>query len=202
MSAKQANKKLPITLAVISIMLVGVIALNINTFGGSTLGRKSTRGYRVQAHPPVPSDMGQRVFFAVDLKGGQNGKKTGTVITTKGRDPFFPSKAQPVPVVRPSSRKGKSKRSKVVAKPLECTAIMLGGKRPMAIINGEGRYPGDTIHGLVMVSLDADGVTFRKSDGSLKRIKVGVQESANEDYRVVTRVRETDHQGRTSLVDQ
>ncbi len=203
MSAKQANKKLSITLAVLGVMLVGVVALNISTFGGVGRAGGSARGYRLQAHPPVPSDMGRMIKYAVDSQEPERSLRTGPMITTLDRDPFFPGKDQPKPVLNTGSgfRKGATKPSAGI-RPLECTAIMLGGNRPMAIINGEGRYPGDKIRGMILKEVDADGVTFTKSDDSIIRLPVGVAEVENQNYRVVTRTRELDDQGCTSLVNQ
>ncbi len=203
MSAKQANRKMALTIALVSLMLVGVVALNINTFGGMSRGSDSARGYRLQAHPPVPSDMGQMMKHAIEIRPAENSLEAGPVATSLKRDPFFPTKAQHKPVMKNSTHRRKTTtKPKARVNPLECSAIMLGGKLPMAIINGEGRHPGDSIQGMVLVGIDADGVTFRKSDGSITHLSVGVPESENQNYRVITRTRELDDQGRTSLVNQ
>jgi len=203
MSAKQANRKIALTITVVSLMLVGVVVLNVSTFGGVGQSRDSARGYRLQAHPPVPSDMGQMMKHAIEIRPSGNSLGTGHVTTSLKRDPFFPTKAQPKPVMKNSTRRRKTTtKPKARVKPLECSAIMLGGKLPMAIINEEGRHPGDSIRGMVLVGIDADGVTFRKSDGSTTHLSVGVQEAENQNYRVITRTRELDDQGRTSLVNQ
>ena len=79
---------------------------------------------------------------------------------------------------------------------------MLGGNRPMAIIDSEGRHPGDKIRGLTVTDIDADGVTLTRADGTTTRLTVGVQEDENQPYRVVTRTEHSDDHGRTRLVDQ
>ncbi len=203
MSAKRANRKIALTIVVVSMMLVGVVALNINTFGGLNRGSDSARGYRLQAHPPVPSDMGRMMKHAIEIRPSGNALVAGPVTTSLKRDPFFPTKAQPKPVMKNSTRRRKnSTKPKERVKPLECSAIMLGGKLPMAVINGEGCHPGDSIRGMVLVGIDADGVTFRKSNGLTTHLSVGVPEAENQNYRVITRTRELDDQGRTSLVNQ
>ncbi len=203
MSAKQANKKLPITIAVLLVMMVGVIALNINTFGGQNQDGNFGTGYRLQAHPPVPSDMGKMVKFAVDIDYSDQSSESRTVVSTSGRDPFFPSKAQPKTVVRQAANHAQvASKSRPKIKALNCSAVMLGGISSLAIINGEGYRLGDKIRGMTLHLIDADGITFQKSNGSFKRMNVGIQESDTEKYRVVTRIRGSYDQGRTSLVNQ
>lgn len=199
MSAKQVSLKSPVTIAVVTVLLVGVVFLNLNTFGGK--GGKTSRGYRVQAHPPVPMDVRQLVSCETNFQGA--GRASAISMENLERDPFFPDQTQPVSVMASTVRRS-SKRSqrKPKAKPLECSAIMLGGVQPMAIISGEGRHPGDKIRGMVLSAIDADGVTFIKANGSSFRLPVGVQEDNKDSFRVVTRVQNTDEQGRTRLVDQ
>jgi len=202
MSAKQVSLKSPVTIVVVMVLLVGVVALNVSTFGGS--GRKNTsRGYRVQAHPPVPMDAGQLAGYQARLVKSPAERVAVSSVDGLQRDPFFPLLAQPKPVVkvaRTATKKTSARRQK--SKPLKCTAIMLGGAQSMAIINGEGRHPGDKIRGMTLTAIDADGVTFRKSNGSRVHLPVGVQEDKSQSFRVVTRTQKKDDQGRTHLVDQ
>lgn len=203
MSARSISLKSPVTIVVVVALLGAVTALNIKTFGGRFGRPDSTRSYRMQAHPPVPSDVRQLVVHEADLARSQIPRDTKLRVASLDRDPFFPPQKQPRPVVMPVARP--SVKKKVVQKPenpLECSAIMLGGQRPMAIINGEGRHPGDTIRGMTLTGIDADGVTLKKSDGTLSRLPVGVMENSEDRYRLVTRTRKNNDQGRTSLVDQ
>lgn len=204
MSAKQVSLKTPATIAVVVVLLVGVVFLNVDTFGGAG-SKKSSRGYRVQAHPPVPMDAGHCVASKTGLVSTPS-RRVGSFSTEElKRDPFYPLQAQPkkVPQITGNSpKKGGAKRTKTKAKPLKCSAIMLGGVKPMAIINGEGRHPGDKIRGMILTAIDADGVTLRKSSGSRVHLPVGLQESDNQSFRVVTRTHKNEDQGRTRLVDQ
>lgn len=203
MSAKQISLKSPATIAVVVVLLVAVVGLNIQTFGGRPGGHNTSRGYRVQAHPPVPSDVTSLVNRDVAKALIQGRQSATTGVQHLGRDPFFERKNQPQ--AQPKTRvKRKSGSSAVAsrAKPLQCSAIMLGGKNPMAIIDGEGRYPGDKIRGMTLVGIDADGVTFKKSNGSTTHLAVGVQDDKNSSFRVVTRARKSGDQGQTHLVGQ
>ncbi len=200
MSAKQANKKIPIILSVVAVMLVFVVYLNLQTFG--VIGdNKTSRGYRVQAHPPVPSDLGQ--FASHEAQPEVAWSMTGASAELLIRDPFFPQQSQPVPVVMATQKKPTRKAvPRKRTKSLQCSAIMLGGKSPMAIIDGEGRHIGDSIRGMVLTKIDADGLTFRRSNGTAKYLPIGVQEDDENNYRVVTRTRNNNDQGRTSLQGQ
>ena len=201
MSAKQANKKLPVTIAVVTVLLVGVVVLNLRTFGA--VAHRSAPEYRLQASPPVPDDVAQMVRSAVEVKESTIATGGGVILATSDRDPFYPERAQPKPVKKVGPQKNHSRvKSGRRIKALECSAIMLGGQRPMAIINGQGHYPGDKIRGLVLEEIDPDGVTFRQADGKAKRLKIGMKENENQMYRVITRVMENEDQGHTSLVSQ
>ncbi len=202
MSAKQVSLKSPITIGVVVVLLAGVVVLNVNTFGSG--GRiKSDRGYRMQAHPPVPMDAGHLVSCDGGLPDFSAPQTSSAGAIALHRDPFYPKKAQPVAVVSTSRKNSaKVKTSRKKAKTLECTAIMLGGNNPMAIIGGEGHFPGEKIQGMLLVSVDADGVTLRKSNGQTVHLPVGVQEAKNPSFRVITRPKQKDDQGRTRLVDQ
>ena len=201
MSAKQVSLKSPVTIFVVVALLVGVVFLNVSTFGGAA--GSSSRGYRVQAHPPVPLDAGRLAGCETGM--AELGNRRATSFSADGlkRDPFFPGEAQPKPVMRPKVKTRKrATKSRPRPKPLEGSAIMLGGNQSMAIINGEGRHPGDKLQGMILTAIDADGVTFRKTDGSTVHLFVGVQEDENQAFRVVTRTRNSQDQGLTHLVDQ
>lgn len=201
MSAKQVSLKSPLTIAVVMVLLVGVVFLNVKTFGGK--GPKAQGGYRVQAHPPVPLDASRVVCFME--QPGELGSKTASVFSVKElkRDPFIWGKAQPNTMVLPNARgTKKTKTARRKTKSLECSAIMLGGLKSMAIIDGEGYHLGDKIRGMLLTAIDADGVTLRKADGSTTHLTVGVQQNKDKTFRVVTRGRQSEDLGRTRLVDQ
>ncbi len=201
MSAKQFSRKNSITIAVVMAMLVGVVFLNVDTFGGK--GGKTSRGYRLQAHPAVPMDAGRPAGYEAGLTDSVHNRGSKISTSRLKRDPFFPGQAQPKPMPMPKSKHRKRPAATAApVKPLVCSAIMLGGKAPMAIINGEGRHPGEMVRGMVLDAIDADGVIFRKSDGSAFHLAVGVKENKNSSFRVVTRIPKTEDQGRTRLADQ
>jgi hypothetical protein len=200
MSAKQASLKHPATIAVVAVLLVAVVFLNVNTFGKG--GRKPSRGYRVQAHPPVPMDAGKLASYSpgrsvLDRKPVQ---KYST--DQLRRDPFYQGKNRPKPMAG-TMKKQKTNPKAALPKiePLACSTIMLGGIKPMAIVNGEARFLGEKIRGMTVTNIDADGVTLLKVDGSRVLLPMGVQDDENQTFRVVTRTRESNDQGRTHLVE-
>ncbi len=201
MSAKQVSLKSPITIAVVMVLLVGVVFLNVNTFGGK--GKKTSRGYRVQAHPPVPLDA---VSLAVyETQRPNSGTKKASVFSAHGlvRDPFLSQQNPTVTMANTAPKVGQTpKGNQQKTQSLECSAIMLGGTKSVAIINGEGYHIGQKIRNMTLTAVDADGVTLRKADGSSTHLAVGVQEEESQSYRVVTRSRKIEDQGRTRLVDQ
>ncbi len=157
MSAKSISLKSPITIVVVVFLLGAVTVLNVRTFG-PLLGRNETSaGYRAQAHPPVPSDMRQLAAHETELVRSRPLRDPALMVASLDRDPFFPRQKQPRPVVTPTGGGASGRKASAPApKPLVCSAIMLGGRRPMAIINGEGRHPGDDIRGMILTGIDAD----------------------------------------------
>lgn len=203
MSANKVSLKSPVTIAVVAVLLAGVVVLNLRTFGGLTPSGGQDRGYRLQAHPPVPSDVGQMVHHQVLVTEQRSLASARVPGGPVGRDPFFPEKFQPTLKRQPTRKKGGSRKTSGKPKAaLECSAIMLGGISPLAIINGEGRRLGDKIQGQVVTDIDADGVTLAQPNGHEKRLPVGQVNDDGQGYRVVTRTRETDELGRTRLIDQ
>ena len=201
MSAKQVSLKSRGTIAVVLLLLVAVVYLNVNTFGGGQ--NKNSRGYRVQAHPPVPMDAVKEASFEAGTVSFSNHRPSAFLIEKLHRDPFSPGKkTAKIKHQRVSSSSKSLKKSQPKAKNLICTAIMLGGTQPMAIINGEGRYPGEKIQGMVLKAIDADGVTLQKAGGATVHLPVGVQEDKNPSFRVVTRNEKTEDQDPTRLVNQ
>ncbi len=203
MSTSKLSLKSPATIAVVMVLLVGVVALNLQTFGGRSGARISPHGYRVQAHPPVPSDISSLVNREVSVAVTQGETVVALEWQSVDRDPFHPGQKQKKPKVkfRNTAKKTLSSRKRRLKK-LECSAIMLGGNKPMAIIGSESHFLGDKIRGMTLNGIDADGVTFKKSDGSNFYLVVGVQEENNMSFRVVTQSKIAGDQDRTRLVDK
>ncbi len=201
MSAKQVSLKSPVTIAVVVVLLGAVVFFNVKTFGGR--GDDSSRGYRAQAHPPVPMDVGRLADYQVEVPVSRYNSTRPLPAINLSRDPFLSGRTKTIVQTSPYPKHGNrpGKRTRKI-KSLQCSAIMLGGVKPMAIINGEGRYPGDQIRGMTLATIDADGVTLNKPDGTTTHLKVGVKKDKNASFRVVTGIRESESQGRTRLADQ
>jgi len=134
-----------------------------------------------------------------------SGTKKASVFSAHGlvRDPFLSQQNPTVTMANTAPKVGQTpKGNQQKTQSLECSAIMLGGTKSVAIINGEGYHIGQKIRNMTLTAVDADGVTLRKADGSSTHLAVGVQEEESQSYRVVTRSRKIEDQGRTRLVDQ
>lgn len=204
MSTNRISLKHPAVVGVVALGLVGVVALNISTFAMPQRGARSAeRGVRVQAHPPVPMDARPAVW---NINRTQEEPKAGKRMEEPlKRDPFFPMAEQSVPTVPKKVRKNKRRKGparKPAAKPMVCTAVLLMGKSPMAVIDGVGRSPGETVRGLTVKEIDADGVTLMDANGGVKHLSIGPEKQMDQAYRVVTRVEGAHENGQTRLNDQ
>lgn len=201
MSTARINLKHPLVMGAVALGMLGVLALNISTFSSPRSRRQADRGYRVQEHPPVPADARPAVW----QEPVPSRRAEAVVMTEDGaRDPFFPARRQPGPVkvARSSGKGSRSARKKSPPAPLVCSAILAMGPHPMAIINGENLHIGDRIRDLTVRTINADGVVLADSKGGAVELPIGKQSSAAQPYRVVTRTRVPDEQGRTRLTDQ
>jgi hypothetical protein len=76
------------------------------------------------------------------------------------------------------------------------------GAKPMAVIDGQGYHPGDKVRGMTVREITADAVVLSDDQGKTHRLGIGPEKNEKPNYRVVTRARATDEQGRTRLSDQ
>jgi len=203
MSAKQISLKSPATIVVVVVLLVAVTIMNVRTFGGRPGVGKTTSGHRVQAHPPVPSDVSSLVNRKISPAIFEGKSSAPANVDYFGRDPFLLHQRQSEIVMQTSTTQiSDSCDTENKIQPLQCSAIMMVGSRPMAILDGKGCCPGDEVRGMILTSIDTKGVSFRDSTGSTIHLAVGIQENKNTHYRVITRTRKSEDQGRTRLVDQ
>jgi len=152
--------------------------------GKITFFNKSERGGAIPALIEVP---------AVDLKGiqpaGQQQKKALDGPRAALRDIFAPAKAPAKTPAKETAKETAAGSPSAAAAPaaaaavpqplppLQLTGTIIGGKRPMAVINGQLLRKGDMIAGFEVVSIAKDQVTL--SGGGRKvlvNLLTGVEE--------------------------
>jgi hypothetical protein len=194
MSTQRTFLRHPLVIAATALGLMVVAMLNVQTFlgVGSLLGLGPGPG---EDHLAPPSDLAETVQEA--MQAGRAGRRVSAAQQGSGsglvRDPFTGS--APAAAVRPPAPRRTEQRQRV--KPLVCTAVFLGGPRPLALIDDETFGPGDKVRGLEVVGIDAEGVRLQRTDGSDIHLEVSSGESAPAQYHLVTGVRGRNEQTET-----
>ncbi|MBD3222918.1 hypothetical protein GF314_16945 [bacterium] len=188
----------PAVIGGVAVGLVVIAVLNFQTFAaGSWFG--SGGGDQGADHLVPPSDLDDVVKDA--LRSGTRdpglalaGSVGGPAVT---RDPFTGGVATaPVAAREPEA----SPRPRPSApRPLVCTAVMLGGESPLALVNGEAYRVGDRLRGQEIVAIETDGVTLLRDDGRQTVLAVGPPRDGDSGYHVVTETLTDEDQGSTRL---
>jgi hypothetical protein len=148
----------------------------------------------------LPADLEQVTHLATgqiaDLRGGKGGEAPGTAAAVDmagfgvaGRDPFHLASNQ----ASVSRRQGGPQRVK-----LSCAAVLLGGSRPAAIINGQRYHRGDWIENYRVGRITTEGVQLSGSSGQ-RFLAVGVPDDEVDSYPVVTGTKTPRDVGRTEI---
>jgi hypothetical protein len=165
MSASSPSLKNPAVIGVLVVAAVAVTILNLQTFGP-----RARSGPRVQAtmqnQPALPPDLALLVQRAMtgSTSAGDGGSVPGRELPRLPRDPFHAvtpgtEQAAPPPRVQTAPRQD-----------LVCSAVMTGGKRPSALLNGKFYSPGDKVQGYTLAWIATNGVTLETSGGAKKFI--------------------------------
>jgi len=175
--------------------LLAVGVLNLQTFG-PRLGLLGSRGDQAPDPLVPPPDLEMVVQAARDGSGPRAfAAAGGGGAAVSMRDPFtrgaVPAAAAPAPAP--------SRRRATAPAPLVCSAVLLGGERPLALIDGEPVGPGDRVRGLEILTIAADGVRLCGPDGEEITLAVGTQATADGTYHVVTGTRAAHAEGQTRL---
>lgn len=197
MSQRRPNLSSPPVVAGVFVVLAVLIAVNVRTFAPRRHGGRapSEADVRVQAHPALPMDLEE-----VLAKAGQSTARLGEPLAGPrphvARDPFGTGAVVPV-AVEPGGP--------AVAAPAPrpagpvCTAVMLGGGSPLALIDGRLCRVGDHVRQYTVDRIDARGVSL---GGDRKLfLPVGLASAGEGVHVVVTGVATGDRAGRTSLVE-
>lgn len=200
MSASRLNLKSPPVLAGMGLMLIVVVVINLRTFGVSLPGRGQKHVVR-QQRPPVPAELqlASESMFEDRLLPMPSPALNKPVLR---RDPFLATILSGAPAQTQSGRAKTAKGAKPRSQKsrLTCSAILLGGKRPTALIDGEALGPGDLVRGYRIVEITATEVLLKKSTGQALTLWVAPDNKDQGTFKVVTGVQPADH-GTTRLVD-
>jgi hypothetical protein len=177
--------------------LLAVVALNLQTFG-PRLGWLAGDDRADPDALAIPEDLDAVVHGAV-RSGTPGAVATGAAATGAAplRDPFrAPAAPRPAPARRPARAPA---RAAAEPEPLRCTAVLLGGERPLALIAGATHGPGDAVRGHEILRITADGVRLRSPAGEVVDLRVGAGAEPDTTYHVVTETRGASGAGQTSL---
>lgn len=188
----------PAVVAGVVVGLLAVIALNLRTFGPAR--RLAGHGIdRAVGHLVPPADLSQVVHDAV------YGDDTGRGVALAGggqgmglaRDPFSGASLAPRTVVTAPVKSHTP--SKQRQEPLSCTAVMLGGARPLALVGGKAYGPGDRVRDQEVVAITTEGVRLRDRKGRETLLAVGPAPADSTSFHVVTRPVDRSDAGVTRL---
>lgn len=165
MSASSPSLKNPILIGMLVLGGIAVTILNIQTFGSGARPSRRVQNSGLN-QPALPPDLAILVQAAMSEGSGQAGAKAAPprVLPTLTRDPFQG------PPTRSATR---STTAAPAARPkgeLVCSAVMTGGKRPSAMLNGKFYTPGDKVQGYTLAWIASNGVTLENSGGAKKFI--------------------------------
>ncbi len=170
MSASRLSLKNTIAISVVVVLGIAVTLLNVQTFGK---GRGPSRRVQasIQDKSALPEDLAVLVRDAGKAAslGRYPDRSAERQLPNLARDPFV-SDHQPVVTVLVDSPAGPEMVT------LVCSAVMIGGKRSVAMINGKTFAAGDNLSGLTVTAVSTRGVTLQDDSGETVFLAVGVQD--------------------------
>jgi hypothetical protein len=150
-------------------LLAVVVIVNVRTFIPD-LKRAAKRSVSVADEVSLPGDLDEAAHLAAarlaSLQPGDAGLAgladmmaggDHTVVSRPVRDPFRPGPT-PVTQVRTSGR-NQTRATRQV--PFSCTAVLLGGSRPAALIDGKFYQVGDQLSAYRLVHISREGALLR-----------------------------------------
>lgn len=197
MSEKRLSLKSPIVVAAVLVLLALVLVANIRTFGPAMAGGRNSAA-QAPGEFPLPMDLDQIMRRAAMAGGDGIGSAGPALLPNLDRDPFRNGNTvAAAPVERGVAR------PPVAANPnaLVCEAIVLGGRQPLALINGAALAIGDRVRDYRIERIATDGVSLKSATGKLLFLAVGQTNGTIESYRMVTSVPDPGNHGRTALDD-
>ncbi len=199
MSRSTVSLRHPLVILVVVLLLVVVVGFNLMTFKPDWLSWN--RDDDLSADDEILyNELDRATQIVADEKdalknrleqewASGNWQAAGTDL---GRDPFQGLRAPKAKPTAPApSRKQK-------AKPLICTAVVLGGNNPTVMINGKAHHVGQKVRGYKIISVRDDGVWLNRSGKNLF-LPVGSAAVETDVYPVVTKLPDASEQGRTQM---
>ena len=194
-SVKRLSLSNPLVIAVVLVLLALVVVVNIRTFGPRrTAVRRNAEP--AAEYSAVPLDLEQVVRRAATagLDGGAAGGALAAPVLD--RDPFARRQAVNGTV---AARGEPTSAGRVNPDSLICAAVMLGGRNPVARINGRTVKIGDRIRSCRVSGIGTEGVRLRHDDGREIFLAVSSGRESNKSYRMVSGLQDQEDPGRTSL---
>ncbi len=162
MSASRFNPKDPRLIVGVVIAVAVVVVFNARTFAPDLFQSGGMAGLP-GAQMSESSDLTDLIREAT-RQAGALGDSTGMAAPQQpvamawsglGRDPFLGQIASPVT---------STQKKRKAPPPLTCSAVLIAGEAPTAIINGKSLRAGQTVRGYTIVSINTDGVRLIKGN--------------------------------------
>lgn len=195
MSANQNRLSSKPVIAAVLVLLAIVVAINVSVFKP---GRRPAQRapVRVQASPPLPADLDD---FRGDTTSPQ-GDLAAWAPSARPRlkrDPFGARRprmntsiaAQPTDTVPVETGPA----------PLVCNAVLLGGERPVAVLNGQSYRVGDTFEDYQVAAIGSLGVKLVSAAGPEVFLSVYSEGATAGQSRIITEATKKQGLGQTSL---
>lgn len=183
MSVRNLDLRSPQVIAVVAILLVAVAAVNVRTFGAKGSNRRQAQE-RVQAQPSLPADLGELVRAAGERQRNPEREIAAEAGLTQAlvRDPFSGSGPQSTRQPAPADAPGR--RPRPAGKALVCSAVLLSGAQPVALIGGKAYAPGQQVAGCQVLEVSLLGATLQEPDGGTVFLRVMDKPAAEGSFRV------------------
>ena len=189
MSNGSINLRDPRIVIIVAVLLTVVAVINLRTFLPSRTGPRPVEDWS-EAEFVLPGDTAALARLAAAHVTGADGAAVPGNVAAGGlgagglRDPFrpgsAPTAAPPAAASRPTVRPQSGAKPELV-----CTAVLLGGDAPVALIAGTARQIGERVAGHEIVSIGAGGVWLRGPGGD-RYLPVGRPAAAPTSYPLVT----------------
>jgi len=201
MSAPQTNPdRKPIVAAVLVLFAVGAAVNAMVSRPGKT--RPKAAAVRVQAAQPLPADIGtMRATSGVPGNGlAVWGARAHPQLR---RDPFGGTGVNPDDHggMASAANAAGGKTPPTGPQPLACQAVLFGGGRPTALINGHRYHVGDTVRGFRITAVTRLGVKLFAADSGEQLLSVRSGRSTSVRGRIVSGKDHKESLGSTSLVE-
>ncbi len=196
MSAQGISLKSKPLVAGVLVLLAIVAGINVVVFKPGSRS-KPGRQVRVQASQPLPADMGDFTRGGA-LPGTDLAAWGGHTNPVLSRDPFGRDQvAESVDAEEASP----GTETEEISPALVCNAVLLGGSRPAAVINGKAYRLGDTVHDYQISAVGAVGVKLVGGPGPDLFLPVSAGDNQSRRGRIVNEMTRSEGLAGTSLVE-